>query len=178
MYKKIAVFTYFLLLSNSFFASDEKDRAEGIITLMQDFYINPDDQELENYIINTCQESMSHDQGQINIDYQDDRGSTFLHYAVLLQSPRILVTLLDLGANANLQDDKGSTPLHVAVDTRNVRAVELLLTYPDINIFAQDESGDTPLDKARKSRLRRIQGLLIEKENEILNESGVTDDIN
>ncbi|MGZ6254877.1 MAG: ankyrin repeat domain-containing protein [Candidatus Chromulinivorax sp.] len=178
MYKKIAIATYFLFLSNFFFASDQNDRAENVIALMQQLYMHPEDQDLENYIINTCQESMGRDQGQIYIDYQDEGGSTFLHHAILLQSPRILATLLDLGANANLQDIKNSTPLHVAVDTNNLPAVQLLLTYPDINIFVEDESGDTPLDKARKSRLDDIEYFLIQKEDEILNQSGVTDVIN
>lgn len=51
-----------------------------------------------------------------NINAQDASGKTPLHYAYL--KPRLIVALLELGANPDIRDRMGDTVLDVAQDTR------------------------------------------------------------
>lgn len=81
-------------------------------------------------------------------------GANFSHYgyyplywALLIDSPAIIIYLLECNADINVQDCDGATPLHIAV-RRSLEQVRLLLQYqPDAN--KRDKNGKTALDCVR-----------------------------
>lgn len=88
----------------------------------------------------------------LNINAQDKRGSTALHWACYSQSETAISYLLAWNPDVNMRDREGYTPLHLAV--RSVDAVEscrpvraLLIKGAKTNI--QDERGKIPEDYVR-----------------------------
>lgn len=59
---------------------------------------------------------------KVNINKQDKRGSTPLHWACYSQSEIALSYLLAWGPDLNIKDQEGFTPLHLAV--KSVDAIE------------------------------------------------------
>ncbi|MCS5711374.1 ankyrin repeat domain-containing protein [Candidatus Berkiella aquae] len=119
----------------------------------------------------------------IDIDAQDDKGNTPLHWAVRQGYPEIIQLLIDNGANVNAQNNEGNAPLHLAttyVDTemqrriyseanfntmfslQNIFALNTklfrqraiqLLLHNGANCETQNNNGDTPLHRADESTL-------------------------
>ncbi len=86
---------------------------------------------------------------RVLLDVEDRRGWTPLHSAARFNpDSRILVALLDGGADVNAKDKAGDTPLHwAAAENSNVRVVrELISAGADVN--ASDRYGWTPLHTA------------------------------
>ena len=85
----------------------------------------------------------------MDINKQDKRGSTPLHWACYSQSEIALTYLLAWSPNLNLQDNEGLTPLHLAV--RSVEAIEStrpvrFLMVRGANKDVTDKNGHTPAD--------------------------------
>ncbi|VDO96696.1 unnamed protein product [Soboliphyme baturini] len=51
---------------------------------------------------------------KVNVDYQDAKGMTALHYAALKNSPEVCRLLLQYGARVDTQNNDGYTALHIA----------------------------------------------------------------
>ncbi|XP_008551404.1 nuclear factor NF-kappa-B p100 subunit isoform X2 [Microplitis demolitor] len=95
------------------------------------------------------------------IDMQNAADKTPLHYAVMLNQPDIVRTLLSLGANPNTSDNHGSYPLHEAVKRpQSWECVDALLeAKADFNV--RDDTGWTPLQLAAENgSLRAIDSLI------------------
>ena len=96
-----------------------------------------------------------------NIDNQDDKGNTLLHYACKYDSFDIVQYLLDRGCNPNIVNGNGESPLHIAC--RSSLNVIKLLTNCDVNLKNAD--GDTPLHIACMCKATEIAHYLIEEMN-------------
>ncbi len=86
---------------------------------------------------------------RVLLDVEDRRGWTPLHSAARFNpDSRILVALLDGGADVNARDKAGDTPLHwAAAENNNVQVVrELISAGADVN--ASDRYGWLPLHTA------------------------------
>ena len=86
---------------------------------------------------------------RVLLDVEDRRGWTPLHSAARFNpDSRILVALLDGGADVNAKDSAGDTPLHwAAAENSNVQVVrELISAGADVN--ACDRYGWSPLHTA------------------------------
>jgi ankyrin repeat protein len=72
----------------------------------------------------------------ININYQDELGNTWLHYAVLLENPEFVKILLQKNIDRNKQNIFGDTALHHNIKYNpNLKIIKLLLmagVNPDI----------------------------------------------
>ena len=83
----------------------------------------------------------------VDVDVQDDEGSTPLHVATVeghLQTAQVLVMA---GARIDIKDYNGFTPLYIAARLDNLRIVQMLASHgADIN--AKDKLGFTPLHAA------------------------------
>lgn len=95
-------------------------------------------------------------------------GSTPLHVAVLnTQSPQIVRSLLDAGADIDPKNDHGDTPLSVAMDTASSQSnseemsITRILLSRGASLDTRNNEGDTLLMKAAQVRnLETMQWLL------------------
>ncbi|XP_053594131.1 putative ankyrin repeat protein RF_0381 [Microplitis demolitor] len=69
--------------------------------------------------------------------------STPLHAAVKNKNASVVQQLLDKGANPNAQDVLGKTPLRYAIESNDIKMVDLLIPYSDINLA--DNYDQTPV---------------------------------
>jgi ankyrin repeat protein len=67
--------------------------------------------------------------GQVNVNYQNKDGRSALHFAAAQDNNRIVLLLLQHGADINCTDFQGWTPLHAAVDTNAFDVVTTLLEH-------------------------------------------------
>lgn len=77
--------------------------------------------------------------------------NTALHLAVEYKRPRILLFLLDRGADMNLSNKQGWTPLQLAAKTDNCEALTLLLDR-GAQVESRPQSGPTALHLAASAR--------------------------
>ena len=83
---------------------------------------------------------------------RDEHGDTPLHVLITLnRNPETIKTLLDGKADLSVRNIKGQSPLHLAVQENRFALIPLLLAS-GADIFAADNSGVTPFDKALAAR--------------------------
>lgn len=99
---------------------------------------------------------------QRNINYQDDGGSTALHYASILNRSGIIEELLYLGADPNIQDNSGATPLYVAVDNNATNAIRKLLFNKRCDIDIPNNYDQTPYQLAKINHNQTIINMFID----------------
>lgn len=83
----------------------------------------------------------------IEINAQDDEGTTALMKAALNRNPSYTQMLLDAGAKVNMENNEGQTALGFAVFANHVDVTRLLIAH-GANVNATDEKGRTTLDYA------------------------------
>ncbi|MBN2756941.1 MAG: ankyrin repeat domain-containing protein [Bacteroidales bacterium] len=80
-------------------------------------------------------------------------------YSKLSPCYKVLILLLENGANVNSQKKSGQTALHSSINYENFKVTELLLKYRgDINI--KDTCGISPLDIAIKHNNKQMLELI------------------
>jgi ankyrin repeat protein len=79
-----------------------------------------------------------------NVNIQDTKGQTPLHYAISYNQAYIAERLIQTGADVNIQDTKGQTPLHYAARYNQTHIAKILLENGAC-IDARDNIGHTPL---------------------------------
>ena len=100
-------------------------------------------------------------QHNANIDSQNLRGMTPLHFGAQLNKLEFAEVLIQAGANVNSLDVKHKTPLHYAAEDDSVEIARILLRRgADANI--QDNVGYTPLHSAIQSDSTNFSKLLIQ----------------
>ncbi|KAL9658090.1 hypothetical protein ABK040_013004 [Willaertia magna] len=81
---------------------------------------------------------------KVNINYQDKKGRTPLHYAVINENHNLIQLLLKNNANPNIQDNKRKkTPLHYC--GTNKKLLSILLDNDETDSNVQDIDGKTIL---------------------------------
>ena len=98
--------------------------------------------------------------GKADINSTDSSGTTALH---LVKDPKLLLSLVENGANLHAKDSTGSLPLHWQVSKNSVESVKILLQCGSI-IDARDNDQATALHFARDPTMATI---LLEKGAEI-----------
>ena len=85
-----------------------------------------------------------------DVNAQDSKGATPLHFALNNRRAKIIQLLLAHGANAHIEDDRGRNPLHEMspflkdVDGDALKCVQLLLEQ-GVDINVRDKNRETPL---------------------------------
>ena len=85
-----------------------------------------------------------------NVNAQDDKGWTPLHFAAQVSSPECVAQLLRVGADTSLQDSFGNTALFRAVFASNGNgAVIQLLRQAGADPLSKNSRGVSPISLAR-----------------------------
>uniref|UniRef100_A0A8W7P8K4 Tyrosine-protein kinase n=1 Tax=Anopheles coluzzii TaxID=1518534 RepID=A0A8W7P8K4_ANOCL len=100
--------------------------------------------------------------GYRNIDSKNQDGQTAVHLACLHADDKILLKLIERGANINSRDAKGNTPLHYACAKRNGLEMVRMLIKAAASLQARNsETGWVPLHEAADNgNIEAIQELL------------------
>jgi ankyrin repeat protein len=98
-----------------------------------------------------------------NPNLRDEYGDSPLHIVITLnRDPAILRTLLEGGSDVTIHNAEGKTPLYVAVQENRASYIPLLLTYKS-DIFAVDNEGITPFERALRDRRSALTALITEE---------------
>ena len=100
-----------------------------------------------------------------NPNLRDEHGDTPLHVAIHLNRPsQVIETLLLAGADVTGRDIDGKTPLYIAIEKSRLNLIPLLLAFHS-DIFAADNNGITPFEKALVDNTSSIIFSLISHES-------------
>lgn len=102
-------------------------------------------------------------QAGVNLDAQDKRGRTALHWAAAYDFPEIAKLLVEHMAKINVQDDDGNTALIIACRRNNTYTALELLKHPDINVNVLNKVDEGARYWAEKNDISEVVGLLIRK---------------
>jgi ankyrin repeat protein len=98
-----------------------------------------------------------------NPNLRDEHGDSPLHIAVILgRSEEVVRALLSAGANVTIRNRDGKTPLYLAVEKNRAGHIPLLLNA-DADIFAVDNNGVTPFEKALDANPHLVSLMISEK---------------
>jgi ankyrin repeat protein len=98
-----------------------------------------------------------------NPNLRDEHGETPLHVVITLgRSKEIIATLLTGAADVTSRNIEGKTALYLAVETSRADLIPLLLEHK-ADIFAADNAGVTPLEKALRENTEVLDVLLTEE---------------
>ncbi|MDR2662720.1 MAG: ankyrin repeat domain-containing protein [Treponema sp.] len=99
-----------------------------------------------------------------NPKLRDEHGETPLHVVITLGRPKeIVAALLAGGSDVSSRNIDGKTALYLAVETGRTDLIPLLLEYHS-DIFAADNGGITPLEKALKENNPPVLEVLLTEE--------------
>lgn len=91
---------------------------------------------------------------------RDEHGESPLHIVITLnRDANVAQTLLSGGADVSIRNIDGKTPLYLAVQENRVSIIPLLLSYGS-DIFAADNSGITPFDRAVRKKGPALTALI------------------
>lgn len=95
----------------------------------------------------------------VDVNSQDERGYTPLHYAAMFGQTRIVELMVSRGADVNTTNKENMTPLHVA-PCRSQKAVVKTLLAKGADVNARDGAGATPLAEATSRGHTEVAELL------------------
>uniref|UniRef100_A0ABD2XBK6 Uncharacterized protein n=1 Tax=Trichogramma kaykai TaxID=54128 RepID=A0ABD2XBK6_9HYME len=109
---------------------------------------------------------ISRKKGQpVQINARDKKGQTPLHYAVYKGNVQIVISLLEIGADANVADTEGLTPLHIIYDSLLAHCILRISSENEqqMQVNARDKLGRTPLHYAVFTYRRDYVTMLLTK---------------
>ncbi|MDR1411256.1 MAG: ankyrin repeat domain-containing protein [Spirochaetaceae bacterium] len=98
-----------------------------------------------------------------NPNLRDEHGDSPLHIVITLNSSTdVMKALLEGGADVSIHNIAGKTPLYLAVEKNRGVYFPLLIKYKS-DIFAADNYGVTPFEKALKDKMPALEAMLTEE---------------
>jgi len=111
--------------------------------------------------------------GLPNINDQDEKGHTYLHFAALFSIPDAVEYLIEKGLDPKIKSKDGRTPLHSAAssmygdDKSRKGVVKIIkhLIHQGVDVNAQSDKGMTALHMAVEKRHKKAVEALLEAED-------------
>ena len=100
----------------------------------------------------------------LNLHFQDVRGNTYLHLAILYQNISLIETLLIKGINPNVQNKDGDTALHLAYLINNNDIINLLINN-DVDFNLKNNQGYIAEELRPNSDDKKYKNIFNEKDN-------------
>lgn len=91
-------------------------------------------------------------------------GQSPVHLAAAWCLEKVVVTLIEHGANVNAQDAEGKTPLHTAIANQNPVIISLLLACPGLDLSLRDKQSHTPFAAAMTTRNNKAAEAILSRE--------------
>ncbi|RJE26040.1 Ankyrin repeat protein [Aspergillus sclerotialis] len=116
----------------------------------------------------------------VDVGVLNHEGRNALHVAAFHNNAKLVLLLKERGLDINTTDHEGNTALHLAAARRSDEVVRYLLELEEIQIYARNRDGMTPLEKALSgnSRVRQVKGSRRpDSENAITVHAGVGDPV-
>ncbi|KAI4616857.1 hypothetical protein J4E83_006438 [Alternaria metachromatica] len=115
----------------------------------------------------------------VDVNLQDDEGSSLLHQAVQFRYESVVKMLMEReGVNVNIRNKRGQSPLWVAASCGYKDIVKLMVEHDRVDLEARDENDQTPLSAAvmqQGGRLMSAATTALESVVEALLASGKVD---
>jgi ankyrin repeat protein len=96
-----------------------------------------------------------------DLDAQDVKGYSALHYAVESTSVKMVRQLVECSENVNIQNGDGNTPLHLVVNSNNCEIFKELSRNRDLDTSIINNNNVDPLTLAVMTNQLRIMSLLL-----------------
>lgn len=96
-----------------------------------------------------------------NLNAQDSKGNTPLHYCVAFNNATVMDVLLKKGASLNIPNKKGQTPIDLAYDRKKMNAVQFLKSYQDDKESVPAFLRNLTRDKETKKFFTRLYPFLV-----------------
>ena len=91
---------------------------------------------------------------------KNNTAETPLHSACLYAKPRAVLALINHGADVSARTNDYMTPMHYVARTGNLEIMQILLDHGGLPDPEVPEGYDTPLEVARKSKMKKVIGVL------------------
>jgi len=85
------------------------------------------------------------DNSEVDINYRNSIGETFLHIALRAKKMQAAIWLISLDIKLDIVDNEGLSVFDIAINNQNHRVVKLILDSLDINLDKKNEYGRTML---------------------------------
>ena len=93
----------------------------------------------------------------LNLTYQNKKGNTYLHLAVIQQNIKLIKVLLDKGIFIDIQNNDGNTALHLAYYINNLEIIKLLINN-NIDFAIKNKKGLTAEEIDPINNINEIAG--------------------
>ncbi|GHV06288.1 hypothetical protein FACS189485_14580 [Spirochaetia bacterium] len=109
-----------------------------------------------------------------NPNLRDEHGDSSLHIVITLnRNTEILQTLLEGGADTSIRNLQGKIPLYLAIEENRTALVPLLIRYQS-DVFAADNAGITPFEKALREKSPALPSLITAETVQLSDSAGNT----
>lgn len=79
-----------------------------------------------------------------NVNIINEKGSSLIHLAILMEDSKIFDLLLENYININIKDNEGNTPAHLCVSTNKIGFLKTLIRK-NCDLTIKNNNGETPL---------------------------------
>ncbi|MAZ46413.1 MAG: hypothetical protein CMM98_02410 [Rickettsiales bacterium] len=186
--KKFSIFLYFFLFFQHSFAVDDSDifleavlftavkksNYEKVVEMFEkgitaNIHNNEDLSPLAYALMNDDEKMFELLlKNNADVNHQILKKTSLLTFYIKSKKTKLLVKLLEAGADQNFQDSIGMTPMMHAIENINIDAIKLLISkeYVDrLEIEITDYSGKTIFDYVENSRNNYLKKLISDMKN-------------
>lgn len=91
-------------------------------------------------------------------------GQTPLHLACTWGQEKVVIALVEYGAELNIQDSDGNTPLHLAIQNQHISIIEILVKHPLVDLTCKNNTNKTPFAVALEYKNNKAAQIILKRE--------------